>query len=134
MMAKGYGKIVNLSSTYPESIALGKSIYAIAKAGVSHMTRALALEWTPLGVRVNAIAPTATLTPTRMQGFADKERLAWLLSRIPMKRLAQTQDLVGAVLFLASDASDFVTGHTLFVDGGWHAGRQFEILSPLEKQ
>lgn len=123
MAQKGYGKIVNLSSTYAESVGIGKAVYAIAKAGVSHMTRALALEWAPLGVRVNALAPTATVTPTRFQVFADKERSAWLLGRIPMGRFGQTQDLVGAALFLASEASDFVTGHTLYVDGGWHGGR-----------
>ncbi len=123
MAGNGYGKIINLSSTYSESVGVGKSVYATAKAGVSHMTRALALEWAPLGIRVNALAPTTTVTPTRLQVVADAERSAWLLSRIPMGRFAQTEDLVGAALFLASEASDFVTGHTLYVDGGWHAGR-----------
>jgi NAD(P)-dependent dehydrogenase (short-subunit alcohol dehydrogenase family) len=123
MAERGYGKIVNLASTYSESVASGKSVYAIAKAGVAHLTRALALEWAPLGVRVNALAPTLTVTPTRQAVLANRERMQAILARIPMGRYAEPSDLVGAGLFLASQASDFVTGQTLFVDGGWHAAR-----------
>lgn len=123
MAERGYGKIVNLASTYSESVAAGKSVYAIAKAGVAHLTRALALEWAPSGVRVNALAPTFTATPTRHEVLANPERLRWLVSRIPLGRYGQPEDLVGGALFLASEASDFVTGQTLYVDGGWNAAR-----------
>lgn len=123
MATQGYGKIINLASTYSQSVAPGKSVYAIAKAGVAHLTRALALEWAPLGVRVNALAPTLTVTPTRQVVLANEERMKFLLGRIPMGRYAQPSDLIGAGLFLASEASDFVTGQTLFVDGGWNAAR-----------
>lgn len=123
MAEQGYGKIINLSSIYAQSVGLGKSVYAIAKAGVSQMTRALALEWAPVGIRVNAIAPPLTVTPTRQGVIADPQRLASILSRIPMGRYAQPSDLVGAALFLAAEASDFVTGQTLYVDGGWNAAR-----------
>ena len=123
MAEQGYGKIINLGSTYCESVAHGKSVYAIAKAGVAHLTRALALEWAPLGVRVNALAPTLTVTPTRQAVLADQERMKSILARIPMVRYGQPSDLAGAGLFLASEASDFVTGQTLFVDGGWNAAR-----------
>jgi 2-deoxy-D-gluconate 3-dehydrogenase len=123
MTGHGYGKIVNLASTYSESVAYGKSVYAIAKAGVAHLTRSLALEWAPLGVRVNALAPTLTVTPTRQTVLANQERMKSILARIPMGRYAQPADLVGAGLFLASPASDFVTGQILFVDGGWNANR-----------
>src|SRR5574337_497371 len=123
MAEQGYGKIINLASTYSESVAHGKSVYAIAKAGVAHLTRALALEWAPLGVRVNALAPTLTVTPTRQAVLANQERMQFILARIPMGRYAQPSDLVGAGVFLASEASDFVTGQTLFVDGGWNAAR-----------
>jgi 2-deoxy-D-gluconate 3-dehydrogenase len=123
MADNGYGKIINLASTYSESVAHGKSVYAIAKAGVAHLTRALAVEWAPLGVRVNALAPTATVTPTRQEVLANPERMSSILGRIPMGRYAQPADLTGAGLFLASEASDFVTGQLLFVDGGWNAAR-----------
>lgn len=123
MAEQRYGKIINLSSTYAESVAVGKSVYAITKAGVSQLTRALALEWASVGICVNALAPTLTATPTRSPVFADKQRMQAILARIPQGRYAQPSDLTGAALFLASEASDFVTGQTLFVDGGWNAAR-----------
>jgi NAD(P)-dependent dehydrogenase (short-subunit alcohol dehydrogenase family) len=122
MIERGYGKIINLSSTWSTSTDIGKSVYGIAKAGVSYLTAALSTEWAPLGVRVNAIAPTSTLTENTSRSFRENEaRAQGLLSRIRLGRFAEPSDLVGAAVFLASPASDFVTGHTLFVDGGWHA-------------
>lgn len=121
MIRQGYGKIINLSSTWSSSTDPGKSVYCAAKAAVSHLTSALATEWAPYGVRVNALAPTATLTPPTLKGMENKERANRLLRHIPMGQFAYPEDLVGAALFLASEASDFVTGHTLFVDGGWRA-------------
>jgi NAD(P)-dependent dehydrogenase (short-subunit alcohol dehydrogenase family) len=123
MIDRKYGKIINLSSTWSVSTDLGKSVYGLAKAGVSYMTAALSTEWAPLGVRVNAIAPTTTLTENTSRIMLENEKRAERLhNRIVLGRFAQPSDLVGAALFLASPASDFVTGHTLFVDGGWHAG------------
>src|ERR1700680_2794531 len=123
MIDRGYGKIINLSSTWSASTDLGKSVYGLAKAGVSYLTAALSTEWAPLGVRVNAIAPTATLTESTSLTFRENEaRAERLRSRIKLGRFAEPSDLVGAALFLASPASDFISGHTLFVDGGWHAG------------
>ncbi len=115
-----YGKIVNLSSTFSRSLIVGRSVYAAIKAGVSHLTEALATEWAKDGIRVNALAPTATMTPTRAE-LLSGERLASIVSRIPLGRLATVEDFTGAIIYLASPASDFVTGHTLFVDGGWVA-------------
>ena len=121
MIERGYGKIINLSSTWSASTDLGKSVYGVAKAGVSYLTAALSTEWAPLGVRVNAIAPTSTLTESTSLAFQkDEARAERLRSRIKLGRFAEPSDLVGAALFLASPASDFITGHTLFVDGGWH--------------
>ena len=123
MIERGYGKIINLSSTWSVSTDMGKSVYGVAKAGVSYLTAALSTEWAPLGVRVNAIAPTSTLTESTSRSFRENEaRAQRLLSRIKLGRFAEPADLVGAAIFLASPASDFITGHTLFVDGGWHAG------------
>jgi NAD(P)-dependent dehydrogenase (short-subunit alcohol dehydrogenase family) len=123
MIERGYGKIINLSSTWSVSTDMGKSVYGAAKAGVSYLTAALSTEWAPLGVRVNAIAPTSTLTESTSRSFRENEaRAKRLLSRIKLGRFAEPSDLVGAAIFLASPASDFITGHTLFLDGGWRAG------------
>ncbi|HVQ62319.1 MAG TPA: SDR family oxidoreductase [Burkholderiales bacterium] len=120
MLERGYGKIVNLSSSWSASTDTGKSAYGAAKAAVSHLTAALSTEWAPRGVRVNALAPTATLTDFVKNSFAaSPERAERLKSRIKLGRFAETSDLLGAALFLASAASDFVTGQTLFVDGGF---------------
>jgi 2-deoxy-D-gluconate 3-dehydrogenase len=122
MIERGYGKIINLSSTWSTSTDMGKSVYGTAKAGISYLTAALSTEWTPLGVRVNAIAPTSTLTDNTSLTFQENPaRAERLRSRIKLGRFAEPADLVGAALFLASPASDFISGHTLFVDGGWHA-------------
>jgi NAD(P)-dependent dehydrogenase (short-subunit alcohol dehydrogenase family) len=120
MKDHGYGKIINLSSTFSRSLIPGRSVYAAVKAGVSHLTEALATEWAASGIRVNALAPTAVLTPSRAQ-LLQGEVLKRILSRIPLGRLATPEDLVNAAIYLASPASDFVTGQTLFVDGGWIA-------------
>jgi len=120
MKEQKYGKIVNLSSTFSKTTAPGRSVYAGIKAGVSHLTEALAVEWAEFGICVNAIAPTAVMTPTR-QKIVDKEIMNQILQRIPMGRVATTDDLIGTVIYLASSASDFVTGQTIFVDGGWTA-------------
>ena len=120
MRQHGYGKILNLSSTFSRSIIRGRSVYGGIKAGVSHLTEALALEWASDGIRVNALAPTAVLTPSRKETLKG-EVLQRILSRIPLGRLATPEDLVNAAIYLSSPASDFVTGHTLFVDGGWVA-------------
>ena len=121
MIERGYGKIINLSSTWSSSTDMGKSVYGAAKAGISYLTSALSTEWAPLGVRVNAIAPTSTLTDNTARTFRENpERAQRLLSRIKLGRFAQPSDMVGAAIFLASPASDFVSGHTLYVDGGWH--------------
>jgi 2-deoxy-D-gluconate 3-dehydrogenase len=118
----GYGRIINLSSTWSVTTDTGKSVYCAAKAGVSHLTAALAAEWAPLGVRVSALAPTTTLTEVTRRSIEDNPgRAASLLSRIPLGRYATPSDLVGAAIFLASPAADFMTGQTLLVDGGWAA-------------
>lgn len=120
MMQRGYGKIVNLSSTWASTVAPSRSVYAAAKAAVSHLTAALAVEWASHGVRVNAVAPTATRTPRVEERQAtDPSALSFSVERIPLGRIAEPSDVVAAIVFLAGTDSDFITGHTLDVDGGW---------------
>ncbi len=120
MREQGYGKIINLGSTFSKSIVPGRSVYGGIKARIDHLTEALAMEWAPHGIRVNTLAPTAVNTPSR-QVTLQGPILEKVLSRIPLGRLATPEDLMGAVIYLSSEASDFVTGQTLFVDGGWVA-------------
>jgi len=88
---------------------------------VNQLTRSLAIEWGPKGINVNAIAPVFTLTSISTDFFEDPKKREWVLNRIPMKRVGQLEDLFGPIVFLASEASSFVNGHILVVDGGWLA-------------
>ena len=112
------GAIVSLASTHGIIGIAGRSVYGISKAGVSHMTRMLAIEWAERGIRVNAIAPTTVLTPSREKMLADPKVRQDMLERIPTRRFATMEEVAGAVTYLASPAAASVTGHTLLVDGG----------------
>ena len=120
MAEQKYGKIINLGSTFSHSTIPGRSVYGALKAGISHLTESLAVEWAQNGIRVNVIAPTAVKTPSR-ESLLQGDILKMILSRIPLGRLATPEDLICATIYLASAASDFVTGQTIFVDGGWIA-------------
>ena len=120
MLERRYGKILNLSSTWAIATEPGKAAYCAAKAAISQMTAALATEWATSGVRVNALAPTTTMTDVTKQRLSTSpKRAEGLLSRIKLGRFAEPEDLVGAAIFLISSASDFMTGQTVFVDGGF---------------
>jgi 2-deoxy-D-gluconate 3-dehydrogenase len=121
MVKQKKGKIINISSTFGLVGFEKRSAYAASKGGVGQLTKVLAIEWGPHGVNVNAIAPTATRTSINEELFANEAWQKWMLERLPVKRFCQPVDLVGATVFLASDASDMVTGITLPVDGGWTA-------------
>lgn len=120
MSRQNYGKIINLGSTFSHSTIPGRSVYAALKAGLVHLTESLAVEWAQSGIRVNVIAPTAVKTPSR-EGLLQGDILKMVLGRIPLGRLATPEDLICATIYLSSAASDFITGQTLFVDGGWVA-------------
>lgn len=121
MLEQGAGKIINISSVRGFQGRAEDPAYAPTKGAVVQLTRSLAIEWGTKGINVNGIAPVFTRTEMAEQYFQDPDRLAWVLSRIPMKRVGELEDLFGPVVFLASDASRFVNGHTLLVDGGWTA-------------
>ena len=119
MIKRKKGKIINISSNVSEVVQPGRSIYAVSKAGVSHLTRALALEWAQHNINVNAIGPGPTITELNKVYFEENpEDLKERIDSIPMGRMGDPSDHVGAAVFLASDASNFITGETLLVDGG----------------
>ncbi len=119
MIKKKKGKIINISSVVAEQVQPIRSVYAISKAGVSHLTRSLALEWSKYNINVNAIAPGVTTTEMNTRFFKEHpEVLQGFVDNIPRGRAAVPEDYAGAAIFLASDASDYITGHILVVDGG----------------
>jgi NAD(P)-dependent dehydrogenase (short-subunit alcohol dehydrogenase family) len=101
--------------------AARRSIYCASKAGLEGLTKALAIELAPSRIRVNAIAPTFIETPMTKPFFSDEAFRKEVLSKIKLGRLGSVQDLMGAVVFLASDASALMTGTSLVIDGGWTA-------------
>ena len=121
MVKQRKGKIINISSTFGLVGFEKRAAYAASKGGIGQLTKVLAIEWGPYNVTVNAIAPTATRTSINEELFKNEAWQKWMLERLPVKRFCQPADLVGAAVFLASDASDMVTGITLPVDGGWTA-------------
>ena len=121
MVEQQSGSIINVSSIMGHVAGTGNCAYASAKGGVSQLTRALALEWAPYNVRVNAICPGYVRTPLTEPVRGDPARLAFVLDRTPLKRVAEPEEIVGAAIFLAADAASYVTGTSLFVDGGWMA-------------
>ena len=121
MAAQGKGSMVFFSSIRSQVVEPGQGVYAATKAGTLQMIRAAAAEWGPQGVRANAIAPGVVETPLTQQ---IKDRPEWYdayAKKSALGRWAQPSELVGAVVYLASDASSFVTGSLLYVDGGWSA-------------
>jgi NAD(P)-dependent dehydrogenase (short-subunit alcohol dehydrogenase family) len=121
MLDRGYGRIINIASLN-SFVALSEvAAYAASKAGVSSLTRSLAVEWSKKGVAVNAIAPGVFRTALNAELLDSTPRGQELLMRTPMGRFGKTEELIGAAIYLASDAASFVTGLTLVVDGGFLA-------------
>jgi 2-deoxy-D-gluconate 3-dehydrogenase len=121
MLKRGSGKIINIASLLSFQGGIRVPAYAAAKGAVAQLTRALANEWAEGGVCVNAIAPGYFRTDNTQALIDDPERYAAITARIPARRWGNPSDLGGAVVFLASPASDYVHGHVLVVDGGWMA-------------
>jgi len=119
MIDQGYGKVINMSSILGAVGLPNQVAYAASKGGVDQMTKVMAIEWAPKGVRVNAIGPTYFETELVAQIRNDPERFKFINERTPMGRWGHLSELEGIVIFLASPASDFITGQTIYVDGGW---------------
>ncbi len=117
MKDSGGGSIINIASILGERVAGGVAAYAVSKAGVVQMTKALALEWARHGIRVNAIAPGYMETEMN-EGFFATEAGTALIKRIPQRRLGEPRELDGPLLLLASDAASYMTGSVIPVDGG----------------
>lgn len=119
MLDRGKGKIINMSSVLGQTVWKGASIYCVSKAAINQFTKAWAAEWASRNVTVNALAPTFIITDMNRHLFAKKDYHARVLNHLPMGRVGTIEDLIGPAIFLASSASDFLTGHVMSVDGGW---------------
>jgi NAD(P)-dependent dehydrogenase (short-subunit alcohol dehydrogenase family) len=122
MLEAGYGKIINTASmsAHISNTPQNQVAYNTSKAGVLHLTRSLAAEWAARGVRVNSISPRYTALVDRfIREPIGAEKYPLWMERTPMGRMAEISDLVGAVVYLASEASDFMTGHDMVIDGGY---------------
>lgn len=115
------GSLINISSQMAHVGGIDRAVYAATKHAVEGMTKSMAIEWGPLGIRVNTIAPTFIRTALTAQTFANPERAAWIAQKIKLGRVGEVEDIMGAAAFLASDAAALVTGTSLIVDGGWTA-------------
>jgi NAD(P)-dependent dehydrogenase (short-subunit alcohol dehydrogenase family) len=119
MVERRRGKVINMGSIFGAVGMRDQLAYASSKGGVVQLTKVLAIEWAPHGVNVNAIGPTYFETPLVAALRDDPQRFAFITERTPMGRWGQPEELEGTLLYLASRASDFVTGQTIYVDGGW---------------
>jgi 2-deoxy-D-gluconate 3-dehydrogenase len=120
MIRSKRGRIINISSNIVQRLQPMRVAYAASKAGINHLTRALALEWAKVNINVNAIAPSVTITDINKKFYLEEHRdqLEEHIRLTPKGRVAYPEDYVGAAIFLASDASDYVTGQILYVEGG----------------
>jgi NAD(P)-dependent dehydrogenase (short-subunit alcohol dehydrogenase family) len=121
MLDAGGGSIINVSSVHA-SAGFGRlAAYASSKGGVEALTRALAIEWAQRGIRVNCVAPGYFATQLSEPMLTSARLRTSVIDRTPLRRIAEPEEVVGAIIFLASDESSFVTGTTMYVDGGWTA-------------
>lgn len=127
MLERRAGSQIQIASLNSDRPLKNVAPYAMSKAGLATLTRALALEWSDRGVRVNALAPGFILTDLTRKLWSDPQMLKWGQANTPMRRLGVPEDMVGTAIFLASAASQFMTGQVLYVDGGFTAGWAWPI-------
>ncbi len=115
------GSMITISSQMGHVGGIDRAVYCASKHAVEGFTKAMAIEWGPHGIRINTVCPTFVRTPLSQASFDDPERWSWIEQKIKLGRVGEIEDVMGAVVYLASDASALVTGTSLLVDGGWTA-------------
>lgn len=124
-----YGKVINIASQNSTLAILKRSVYVASKGGVGQLTKAQALEWAPYGIRANALCPGFVLTPLSEKTWSLPKMKEWVEDHVPLGRLATPADMVGTAVFLASSASDYITGQLIYVEGGLLAG----VVRPADR-
>ncbi|WP_300036165.1 SDR family oxidoreductase [uncultured Roseobacter sp.] len=122
MKAGKLGSIIHISSQMGHVGGVDRAVYCASKHALEGMVKSMAIEWGKSGVRINTICPTFIRTPLSQVTFDNPERLAWIMDKIKLPRVGEVEDVMGAAVFLASDASAMVTGTSMLIDGGWTAG------------
>ena len=115
------GSIIHISSQMAHVGGVDRAVYSASKHAVEGMVKSMAIEWGPNGIRINSICPTFVRTPLTEPTFQNPDRVKWITSKIKLGRVAEVSDIMGAVLYLATDLSSMVTGTSILVDGGWTA-------------
>ncbi|WP_171208002.1 MULTISPECIES: SDR family NAD(P)-dependent oxidoreductase [unclassified Ruegeria] len=122
LMAAGKrGSIIHISSQMGHVGGVDRALYCATKHGLEGMVKAMAIEWGKQGIRINTVCPTFIRTPLTQATFDNPERAAWIMEKIKLDRVGEVEDIMGAVRYLASDASALVTGTSMLIDGGWTA-------------
>ena len=116
------GSVIHMSSQMGHVGGPKRTVYCASKFAIEGLTKAMALEFAPNNIRVNSIGPTFIETPLARQSLADPEMNAYIMSKIKLGRVGQVEDLMGAIVFLSSDAAAMITGAALLIDGGWTIG------------
>jgi len=122
MQARGGGSIIQISSQMAHVGGINRAVYCGTKHAVEGMNKAMAIEFGPMNIRVNSICPTFILTELSRPTFENPQSRAWIDSKIKLPRVGHVEDVMGAAVFLASDASGMITGTSILIDGGWTAG------------
>jgi len=134
MKAHGGGKILHIGSLNIFYGLAGVSVYGAAKGAVGQMAKTMAAEWAPDNIQVNCLAPGIMITPINEEAiWGNPRKRAWIMDRTPAGRPGVPEDLVGAAILLVSPASDFITGQTILVDGGFMAGGSWDYQGPLKE-